>query len=171
MYFVKAYFSYFYFVILCTVFITCFSRPIKNQLTLFQWSFPVHSIFISSYCFLDSGQLSFLINCFSYRFASSFSLIQVFISCEDVYKIIINRQDTNGFDSDVVCVVYVVLRDLVPFVQSKKVEDIHGRVLLLVRLQVSDCKFTKSNTRPWVFFTFFNLYKWCQIAQVSYACF
>ena len=29
--------------------------------------------------------------------------------------------------------------------------------------------FTKSNTPPWVFFTFFQLYKWYQIAQsVSY---
>ena len=121
MYFVKTCFSYFYFVVLCTVFITCFSRPIKNQLTLFHWPFPVHSLFISSYYFLDSGQLSFLINCFSYRFSSSFSLIQVFISCEDVYKIIIvNRQDTNGFDSDVVCVVYVVLRDLGHLYNLKK---------------------------------------------------
>ena len=27
------------------------------------------------------------------------------------------------------------------------------------------CNFTKSNTPPWVFFTFFKLCKWCQIAQ------
>ena len=27
------------------------------------------------------------------------------------------------------------------------------------------CTFTKSDTPPWVFFTFFKLYKWCQIAQ------
>ena len=27
------------------------------------------------------------------------------------------------------------------------------------------CNFTKSNTPPWVFFTFFKLYKWYQIAQ------
>ena len=26
-------------------------------------------------------------------------------------------------------------------------------------------KYTKSNTPPWVFFTFFKLYKWYQIAQ------
>ena len=27
------------------------------------------------------------------------------------------------------------------------------------------CNFTKSNTPPWMFFTFFKLYKWYQIAQ------
>ena len=27
------------------------------------------------------------------------------------------------------------------------------------------CNFTKSNTPPWVYFTFFKLYKWYQIAQ------
>ena len=27
------------------------------------------------------------------------------------------------------------------------------------------CNFTKSNTPPWLFFTFFKLYKWYQIAQ------
>ena len=27
------------------------------------------------------------------------------------------------------------------------------------------CNFTKSNTTPWVFFMFFKLYKWQQIAQ------
>ena len=31
------------------------------------------------------------------------------------------------------------------------------------RLQAKD--FTKSNTPPWVFFTFFKLHKWYQIAQ------
>ena len=27
------------------------------------------------------------------------------------------------------------------------------------------CNFNKSNTPPWMFFAFFKLYKWCQIAQ------
>ena len=40
----------------------------------------------------------------------------------------------------------------------KNVKNIHGGVLLC-------CKFTKSNTPAWVFFTFFKLYKWYQIAQ------
>ena len=38
-------------------------------------------------------------------------------------------------------------------------------MLLLVKLQPKARNFTKSNTLPWVFFTFFKLYKWCQIVQ------
>ena len=46
------------------------------------------------------------------------------------------------------------LRDLVPFVQFTIAEA---------------CNFTKSNTPPFVFFTFSKLYKWYQIVQsVSY---
>ena len=39
----------------------------------------------------------------------------------------------------------------------KTVKNTHGRVLLLVKLQVLVCNFTKSNTPPWVFFTLFEL--------------
>ena len=42
----------------------------------------------------------------------------------------------------------------------KNLKNTHAGVLLLVKLQAS-----KSNTPPWVFFTFFKLYKWYQIAQ------
>ena len=52
------------------------------------------------------------------------------------------------------------LRDLVPFVRFKKREK-HPYVLLLVKLQASACNFTKNNTPPWVFFTFFKLCTWC----------
>ena len=41
------------------------------------------------------------------------------------------------------------LRDLVPCAKSL----------------AKACNFTKSNTPPWVFFTFFKLYEWYQIAQ------
>ena len=48
----------------------------------------------------------------------------------------------------------------------KNVKNTHGRVLLLVKLQAESCNFTaKSNTPPWVFFTFLKLNKWYQIAQ------
>ena len=53
------------------------------------------------------------------------------------------------------------LSDLIPFVQYKKREKHPWR-------SVNFCKvagFTKINTPPWVFFTFFKLYKWYQIAQ------
>ena len=41
----------------------------------------------------------------------------------------------------------------------KNVENTHGGVLLLL-----GCNFTKSNTPPWVFFTFLKLHKWYQNA-------
>ena len=44
--------------------------------------------------------------------------------------------------------------------QLKNVKNTHGGVLFLVKLQA-----TKSDTRSWVFFTSFKLYKWYQIAQ------
>ena len=47
----------------------------------------------------------------------------------------------------------------------KNLKNTHGRVLVSVKLQASACNFTNSNTPPWVFFTFFKLYKWYQIAQ------
>ena len=49
--------------------------------------------------------------------------------------------------------------------QLKKLKKKHGGLLLLVKLQVSACNLTKSNTPPWVFFRFLKLYSWCQIAQ------
>ena len=59
------------------------------------------------------------------------------------------------------------LRNLVPFIQFRKREK-HpwGSVTFI---NVAGFNFTKSNTSPWVFFTFLKLYKWYQIAQsISY---
>ena len=47
----------------------------------------------------------------------------------------------------------------------KNVKNTNGGVLLLVKLQASSCNIDKCNTPPWVFFTFFRLHKWYQIAQ------
>ena len=47
----------------------------------------------------------------------------------------------------------------------KNVKYTHGGVLVLVKLQALACNFTKSNTPLWMFFSFFKLYKWYQIAQ------
>ena len=47
------------------------------------------------------------------------------------------------------------------FYNLKNVENTHGGVLLLLKLQV----FTKSNPPPWVFFTILKLYKWYKILQ------
>ena len=52
----------------------------------------------------------------------------------------------------------------------KHVKNTHEGVLILVKLQAEACNFTKINTPPWAFFTFFKLYKWYQIAQrITYA--
>ena len=47
----------------------------------------------------------------------------------------------------------------------KNVKNTHGGVLLLVKIKIFACNFTKGNTTSWVFFTFFKLYKWYQIIQ------
>ena len=47
----------------------------------------------------------------------------------------------------------------------KNLKNTHEGVLILVKLQAAACNFTTINTLPWVFFTFFKLYKWYQIAQ------
>ena len=41
----------------------------------------------------------------------------------------------------------------------KNLKNNHGGVLLLVKLQATSCSFTKSNTPPWVFFTFCKVHK------------
>ena len=57
------------------------------------------------------------------------------------------------------------LRDLVRFAQFKKRKNTHGGVLILVNLQTEACNVTKINIPPWVFYTFFKLYKSYQIVQ------
>ena len=47
----------------------------------------------------------------------------------------------------------------------KNGKNTHGGVLILVKLQTEACNFTKINTPPWMFFTFFKLYKSYQITQ------
>ena len=50
------------------------------------------------------------------------------------------------------------LHDLVRFVQFVQKREKHPR--RSVNLQAEACNFTKINTPPWVFFTFFKLHKW-----------
>ena len=61
--------------------------------------------------------------------------------------------------------------NLVQLLQFKKRGKHPWRSVSFSKLQASSCKFTKSNTLPWVFFTFFNLYKWYQIAQSIAYCY
>ena len=58
-----------------------------------------------------------------------------------------------------------VLPDLVPFVQYKKRKKHPWRSVTFTKVAGLACNFTKSNILPWVFFTFFKLCKWYQIAQ------
>ena len=51
------------------------------------------------------------------------------------------------------------------FTKLKNVKNTHEGVSILVKLQAKVCNFTKINSPPWVFFTFFKLYKCYQIAQ------
>ena len=44
-------------------------------------------------------------------------------------------------------------------------KNTHGGELILVKLQAEACNFTEIDTPQCVFFTFFKLYKWYQIAQ------
>ena len=45
----------------------------------------------------------------------------------------------------------------------KNVESTHGELLHLIKLQAKAYNSTESNTSPWVFYTFFKLYKLYQI--------
>ena len=51
------------------------------------------------------------------------------------------------------------LRNFVPFTQFKKREKHPWKSVTFIKVE------DKSNTPPWVFFTFFKLYKWYQITQ------
>ena len=67
---------------------------------------------------------------------------------------------------------YVVVRCTIWYhlCNLKNVKNIHGGVLILVKFQAEACNFTKSNSPPCVFFTFFKLCKWYQIAQCITYC-
>ena len=54
--------------------------------------------------------------------------------------------------------IWDALRDLVVFVQFKEREKHTWRSITI-------CNYTKINTLPWVFFTFFKLYKCYQIDE------
>ena len=60
-------------------------------------------------------------------------------------------------------VILDALRDLVALVRFKKREKHPWRIVTFSK--VAGFNFTKSNTLPWVFFTFFKLHKYYQIAQ------
>ena len=61
------------------------------------------------------------------------------------------------------------LSDLVQNLYNlKNMKSTHGGVLLLIKLHALTCNFTKSDSPPWAFFTFFKLYKWYQLHKASH---
>ena len=60
------------------------------------------------------------------------------------------------------CLICDALHNFEPCAQFTKREKHPWR---RVSLKPEACNFTKNNTPPWVFFTFFKLYEWYQIAQ------
>ena len=59
-------------------------------------------------------------------------------------------------------IIYGALRDLVPFAQIKRREKHPQRSITFSKVPGF---FTKSNTPPWVFFTFLKLCEWYQIVE------
>ena len=54
---------------------------------------------------------------------------------------------------------------MLPFIQFQKREKPLWRSVTFSKVEGKAYNFTKSNISPWIFFTFFKLYKWYQIAQ------
>ena len=64
-----------------------------------------------------------------------------------------------------ICVIWYNLYHLVPLVQFKKREKYLRRSVDFSKVVGFKPATYKINTLPWVFFTFFKLYTWYQIAQ------
>ena len=56
--------------------------------------------------------------------------------------------------------IWDALRDLVPFVQFKNMNNTCGGVLILIKLQAKACNFTKSKLLHGCFSRFSKFYKW-----------
>ena len=81
------------------------------------------------------------------------------------------KQATEGCDGLIRNSYYEMRKNAMPcriwyhLYDKNNVKNTHRGVWFLVKLQASACNFTKSNTPPWVFFTFSKLCKWYEIAQ------
>ena len=62
------------------------------------------------------------------------------------------------------CAIWYHLYDL------KNVKNTHAGVLLLVKLQALSCNFTKSNTPPWVLWSFINFTNDIKSCKASHIC-
>ena len=84
------------------------------------------------------GEVATLVYFFFTKFAS------ILMSASDV------RKAEFELLNEMLCTIWYHLYNF------KNVKNIHGGVLLLVKLQATACNFIKSNTTPWVFTRFLN---------------
>ena len=82
-----------------------------------------------------------------------------------VEKIYHGLFESPNLQTEIIC---DALRDLVSFVQFKNRKNTDGGVALFVKLQAKACNLTKSNTSPWVFFTFLKLFKWYKLRKATH---
>ena len=102
---------------------------------------------------------------FTYEFPVGLSLLSLIWFKSLILRVTQMHNEVEVKQNTQKLIICDALCDLVPFVQFKKSEKHSWGELILVKLQASVCIFTKINTPPWVFFTFFKLHKWYQIAQ------
>ena len=82
----------------------------------------------------------------------------IFLKCQIDTALVIYQTPFSIYE--MLCAIWYHLYNL------KNVKTTNGGVLLLVKLQaLAACNLNKRNTSPWMFFTFFKLYKWYQIAK------
>ena len=115
------------------------------------------------------------------RFSQHFLSVTFYsfeVSCTFIHKAFTwrSKQHANLYKYIYICIFYIIYKKYVMrcaicyyLYNLKIVKNTQREVLLLVKLQTKSFSFNKSNTPPWVFFTFFKLQKWSQIVQsVSY---
>ena len=132
-----------------------------NQHTIFSQSYlrATSLIIHTNKSNSDASFKNIILSCSCQWYSINKTYAKSFYFSEQSLFLHFDSSQLQNFIHVVLCAIWHHLYNL------KNVENTHGGKLILVKLQASACNFTKINTPPWVFFTFFKLYKWCQIAQ------
>ena len=121
-----------------------------------------------AYNVIEKETLAQVFSCeFSDFFRNTFFIAHfrwLLIKCLVIKPFASNFFTTQFVTQHIVTKVFVMFCVIWYYLYNSK--NTHRRVLLLVKLQAFSLHFIKTNTPPWVFFTFFKLYKCYQIAQV-----
>ena len=96
-------------------------------------------------------------------FLHDWSIVSNWVNTGHVSTGIFTSKQVLKTSSAISLLIFFALSDSVPLYNLKNAKNTHGGVLLKSNTPPA-CNFTKSNTLPWFFFTFFILYKWYQIA-------